>query len=211
VDQNLRAGAEPSWRGRNIHLTAEEHEEQGHTMTFHVQLDRKQITMAGRSDWMEVELEDVLASRFLRVGVRLNTQGPITEDWQGTTQMATIRTRGGRREEEKEPDGAPWETEADARELTARLSEEIGELDELNRMQLALIPRIERYLAGANQIREEIANDAERVQRIQSENQHLVQALAEIQEGRNRDHVKLMRLLDHRRREEHGLTQLGDA
>jgi transposase len=53
--------------------------------------------------------------------------------------MATIRIRGGRREEEEEPDGeeededdgALWEMEEDTRELIARLSAEIDELEEL--------------------------------------------------------------------------------
>jgi hypothetical protein len=134
-------------------------------------------------------------------------------------QTATIRIRGWRSETEEEPDGeeededdgALWESVEDMRELIIRLSEEIGELDEPNRMQLALIPRIERYFAGAHQIQKEIANDEDRAQRIQGENQHLAQVLEEIQEGRHRDHARMMRLLDRRRRQERGLMQLSNA
>jgi NTP pyrophosphatase (non-canonical NTP hydrolase) len=75
----------------------------------------------------------------------------VQESWQGTTQLATIRIREGRSEREEEPDGeeededdgALWETEEDTRELLARIAEEVGELEELSRIQKALIPRIE--------------------------------------------------------------------
>jgi hypothetical protein len=62
-------------------------------------------TVAGRSTWTQAELEDVLDSRFLRSGVRLNMQEPMTESWQGTTKTATVMIRGGRSEPEEEPYG----------------------------------------------------------------------------------------------------------
>jgi hypothetical protein len=185
---------------------------------FCVQLNREVLTVKGREDWTQHELEEVLARRFLQADVRLNLDGQVRGEWQGTTQQASVRIRGGRSEPEEEPDGeeededdgAWWETEEDTRELLAGITAQIREHDEVWRTQEALRHRIERYLEIMNRIQAE-TTDPERTQRLQTENRLLEQALAEMNEGWRREHRWCIRHPDRKRREECGLARAPDG